>query len=667
MRDTETFIPSERYRNLKAKEIEQLISQGNYSEHWEKVYVLDPIDLTLIRTSTFEEEVYIGSLEKKKRIHNGFSLSEGIVHSTIRRSIIGSHCALKDVLYLSDYHIADHVMLHAVDEMKYLKESNGELTWVRIINEAGGREVALFDEMSSGDAALWATYRERKVLLQRLSQFTEELHAQRANQEYATVGAYSVIKSSRMITNVVFGSHAYVKGANKLKNLVVKSNQSAPTLIGEGVELINGVLGFGSRVYYGVKAIRFLIGENTSLKYGARLLDSIVGDNSTISCCEVLHSLVLPFHEQHHNNSFLIASHVQGQSNMAAGSTIGSNHNSRRNDGEMMAKRGFWPALSTSIPFNSKFASFTLLTKADYPNQLHLSLPFSLVTYNQPLRQLELIPAYWWMYNRYALLRNEDKFSSRDQRHIKLHSIETSFMAPDTIVETLGALELLTQWKQEKGLSEGLVTTTSIERSNMPTRILKTQEGIEAYKEMLLFGCMRIILSYLKEHHVQPSSLTELGSPFTKQELLQKQFINLGGQIINQHHILSLIEDIEHKRVNSWYDIHRYYDSLNDTYQKEQAHLAYSTLLVLANKEEMDQSTWKTLVKTFTQVCTQTAQMVTSSRERDLHDPFRTMIYHSKEQQEAILGDIKSKSFVLEASKKMENLSKRASDFALWI
>jgi hypothetical protein len=55
-----------------------------------------------------------------------------------------------------------------------------------------------------------------------------------------------------------------------------------------------------------------------------------------------------------------------GQSNMAAGATIGSNHNSRGADGELIAARGFWPGLCVSLKHNSKFATFPLISKGDY-------------------------------------------------------------------------------------------------------------------------------------------------------------------------------------------------------------------------------------------------------------------------------------------------------------
>ena len=145
--------------------------------------------------------------------------------------------------------------------------------------------------------------------------------------------------------------------------------------------MVNGIIGFGCRIFYGVKAVRFILSDHSQLKYGARLINSYLGHNSTISCCEVLNSLIFPAHEQHHNNSFLCAALVLGQSNMAAGATVGSNHNSRSADGEIIAGRGFWPGLCVSLKHNSKFASFTIIAKGDYPaeinNPLFLSNFFS--------------------------------------------------------------------------------------------------------------------------------------------------------------------------------------------------------------------------------------------------------------------------------------------------
>ena len=188
-------------------------------------------------------------------------------------------------------------------------------------------------------------------------------------------GDRTVVKNCKIIKDVKIGTDAYLKGANKLKNLTINSSAEAMTQIGEGCELVNGIIDYGCRLFYGVKAVRFFMASHSQLKYGARLINSYLGNNSTISCCEVLNSLIFPAHEQHHNNSFLCAALLQGQTNMAAGATIGSNHNSRGADGEIIAGRGFWPGLCVSLKHNSKFASFAILAKGDYPTELNIQIP----------------------------------------------------------------------------------------------------------------------------------------------------------------------------------------------------------------------------------------------------------------------------------------------------
>ena len=107
--------------------------------------------------------------------------------------------------------------------------------------------------------------------------------------------------------------------------------------------------------------------------------------------------MIFPFHEQHHNSSFLIAATLLGQSNIAAGATIGSNHNSRSPDGEIIAGRGFWPGLCSDFKHNSKFASFTLVAKGSYENELNIMYPFSLVSKDNEGQKISIIPAYWFL------------------------------------------------------------------------------------------------------------------------------------------------------------------------------------------------------------------------------------------------------------------------------
>ncbi|HQO66471.1 MAG TPA: DUF4954 family protein, partial [Spirochaetales bacterium] len=418
---------------------------------------------------------------------------------------IGDQCAVHSCIYLAHYIVGDRCILmnnddiHVSDHAKWgngvIKQGESEDVRIRLdlMNEAGGRSVLPFDGMLCADAYLWAKRRDDAALMERFEEMTDAAFEHRRG-EYGVIGSGSVLKSNRIIKDVRVGECAYIKGANKLKNLTINSSDAERTQIGEGVELVNGIVGYGCRVFYGCKAVRFVMGTNSALKYGARLIHSVLGDNSTVSCCEILNNLIFPAHEQHHNTSFLIASLVRGQSNMAAGATIGSNHNSRANDGEIDAGRGFWPGLSTSVKHSSRFASYCLLAKGAYRFELDVPFPFALVADDAARDRLEIMPAYWWMYNMYALLRNESKFVARDKRQSRGQNIEFSPFAPDIAEEAFGALELLERfvgvaWYRASGGAEAVVEGSDDEATRAKGRelLLGPKEDVDAL-EVLGYG-----------------------------------------------------------------------------------------------------------------------------------------------------------------------------------
>ncbi|MDR3714054.1 MAG: DUF4954 family protein [Puia sp.] len=442
-----------RYRQLSAYEIEVLVRNRNTSANWNDLLVTDAFTPELVQNCKFFGLVRIGKLEPWYLEFHNLRRPVGLYNSTIISCDLGDNLVVDNVNYLSHYIIGNDVMVVNVNELAttdnakfgngILKQGEPETRRIHleICNENGGRSVIPFDGMLAGDAWLWSRFREDSILQDKFRQFTEKQFDNRRGY-YGIIGDRSVIKNCKIIKDTLIGSDAYLKGANKLKNLTINSSPEAKSQIGEGCELVNGIIGFGCRIFYGVKAVRFVLASHSQLKYGARLINSYLGENSTISCCEVLNSLIFPSHEQHHNNSFLCASLVMGQSNMAAGATVGSNHNSRSPDGEIIAGRGFWPGLCVSLKHNSRFACFTILAKGDYPAELDIPIPFSLVSNDVHNNELVIMPAYWFLYNMYALSRNAWKYRDRDKRTDKTQLLETDFLAPDSIDEMIAALTL---------------------------------------------------------------------------------------------------------------------------------------------------------------------------------------------------------------------------------
>jgi hypothetical protein len=589
------------WRKLAPPEIEMLERNGNYCPDWSCVLVCDPFEPALIRNSSFYGLVRLGKLQDTALRYHDFCVPAGIRNSTIISCDIGDDCAVQDCAFLSHYIIGDGCILSRIDEMQttnHAKFGNGAIkdgeeenvrVWIDVMNEAGGRAVLPFESMIAADAYLWAAWRDDVELTDRLKQITQEQYGG-FRGSYGTIGANSVIKSCAIIKDVQAGCHTYIKGANKLKNLTIHSSEAEPTQIGEGVELVNGIVGYGCRIFYGSKAVRFVMGRNCNLKYGARLIHSVLGDNSTVSCCEILNNLIFPVHEQHHNNSFLIASLIQGMSNMAAAATIGSNHNSRANDGEIRAGRGFWPGLAVTLKHSSCFASFVIIAKGDYPAELNIPLPFSLVNNNVYRNRLEVRPAWFWIHNLFALERNSWKSRSRDRRAVKVQHIETDYLTPDTVEEIIAALSFLEKrlGEAENSLSEKLdgdqsiqvIACRDLERSQRKQVIIKPAQAIAAYRRMLHWYAAKTLAVFL-DSRPEPG-ITALGK-LPKQRGMPpwgnfSAWTNMGGQIVPTHRVDELRRDIAGGRYETWDEIHAVYAGWRGLYPLDKARHAWVVL-----------------------------------------------------------------------------------------
>jgi hypothetical protein len=694
-RNKQTTTPKSGWRQLRSDEVERLVKNNNTADDWDNILVTEEFDPNQIKNSRFSGLVRIGRLRNIILQHHDLKVPTGITNSLVISCDIGDDVAIHEVHYLAHYIIGDRNILfniHEMDTTDHAKFGNGIVkegepesvrTWLDLMNETGCRKVLPFDGMITADAYLWAKYRDDATLQEKLLKITQNSIDNRRGY-YGTTGSQCVIKNSLILKDVKIGSKCYIKGANKLKNLTINSSFEEPTQIGEGVELVNGIIGYGCHIFYGCKAVKFILGNNSNLKYGARLINSFLGDNSTISCCEVLNNLIFPAHEQHHNNSFLIASVVMGQSNMAAGATIGSNHNSRANDNEIQAGRGFWPGLCTSVKHSCRFASFILLSKSDYPAELDIPLPFSLLNNNIAKDQLEVMPAYWWLYNMYALARNSWKFQHRDTRISKVQHIEFEAFAPDTMEEVLVALRLLEIWTAKAALRQQRKSVTGIkdealaeigrklltgdektvnsievlgenmENTKRRTLIIKPYKAYHAYRDMLHYYAVMNLIAYMRKH--PEATFSTMCNDLKGKH--KHDWVNLGGQIMLQHDLDKLRSDIGSGKLKTWKVIHKRYDKLWARYPEDKQKHAFALLVELPGTGQITLKAWKEALNKAVGIQQYISAQVYISRKKDYDNPFRRATFRNSGEMKAAIGTIDDNSFIVQVRQETEEMIK---------
>jgi hypothetical protein len=669
---------SNKHRNLTSHEIEVLVRNRNTSDDWNKILVSQSFKPELVKNCKFHGLIRIGDLEPLYLEFHNLRMPVGLYNSTIISCDFGNNVCIDNVNYLSHYIIADEVMIANVNELAttdkakfgngiiYQGESENVRVWMELCNENGGRRVLPFSGMLPGDAYLWSKYVADEALVEKFVSFTENKFDNRRGY-YGKIGDRTVIKNCKIIKDVTIGTDAYLKGANKLKNLTIKSDEHRTSQIGEGCEIVNGIVGYGCRIFYGVKAVRFVMASHSQLKYGARLINSYLGNNATISCCEVLNSLIFPAHEQHHNNSFLCASMVMGQSNIAAGATIGSNHNSRSPDGEIIAGRGFWPGLCVSLKHNSKFASFTIIAKGDFPAELNIPIPFSLVINDVSNDKLVIMPAYWFMYNMYALERNAWKYVDRDRRTTRIQHIEYDYLAPDTINEMFTALDIL----QNASVNEkGVAQVTGWENTNRVTEIIKVPQSIMLFKELIQFYAAIEIFK-----HIQQNNFADFAS--LKKSLSAKvsrgEWQNIGGQLMKKEDVQNLLHQVKAGQINSWHQLHDHYIVLGDKYAVDKRNHAYTALLEVLQitPKQFTASLLIDLLKKATITKEWMCKGIYNAREKDYTNPFRRMVYDTNEEMNKVIGKLDDNSFIqdqtaqlIQFKKEIKAVIKKLTPFA---
>ncbi|WP_027729264.1 DUF4954 family protein [Treponema sp. C6A8] len=699
-------IPSELLngkRHLTANEISVLKANQNYNEDssWKNFYVdegEDGFDPSLITGCYFSGYIVLGKLRPVMIKFHDLNLEAGIRNSKLKDIITGDDFAIYDVKYFENYRIGNRVILFDVSEIyctnhsKFgvgiIKKGDTEdrRMWIGVANENDGRRILPFESMITADAYLWSHYRDDKELLNRFVEMVDSGHSAELDSQ-GFIDDDCVIKQTNIIKDAKIGKCVYIKGGLKIKNITILSTPEEPSQIGEGVILVNGIMGYGTHVFYNAIAVRFVIGRNCNIKYGARLLNSVLGDNSTISCCEVLNNLIFPYHEQHHNSSFLIATTVMGQSNIAAGATIGSNHNSRSPDGEIFAKRGFWPGLCSDFKHNSRFASFVLVSKGSYQYELDIQYPFSLVCQGQngdPT--IHIIPAWWFIYDMFAITRNKNKFLGRDKRVVKVQNIETDPYAPDTMEEILYALDRiinLTADYLEKQGDSGILAikdekmverryqyakdylhknpdavftlTDAICQKKFGATICKPVKAYRIYRQIVKYFATRTLLEYGKSLNSQ--SLTADIIERIRKLPLYTEWENVGGQIIPHQKVMELFDGIKNGSINNWESVHQFYNMCQCSYDQYKVRYSLYLLETLYSRgiEEFDSEIFDNIVQDVSSCAQVIYDSSVKSRKKDYTDYYRNMVYRSKEEMNAVIGPLEDNKFLISLKEDTKN------------
>ena len=156
-------------RNLYTDEIAILKENNNSAENWNLIKVHPEFDVRRLSSNQFFGEITIGSNNATITIEN-IEQSCSIKNAVLKDCHIGNNVYISSIgSSIQNYIIEDNVIIQDVFLLKADQNSKyGNGIKVSVLNEAGGREVVLFDELNAQIAYLQCFYKDRDIFQQKL-------------------------------------------------------------------------------------------------------------------------------------------------------------------------------------------------------------------------------------------------------------------------------------------------------------------------------------------------------------------------------------------------------------------------------------------------------------------------------------------------------------------
>lgn len=547
-----------KYRNISEAEIKILQQNGCFCEDWSGIQVKEGFIANPIRNTTFSGAIRLGIFSRRITFPGGIVRYSGIYNATIHNCEIDDDVYINQIKnYIANYKIGKNAIIESVDTLVVdICSCFGNGTRVSVLNETGGREIPIYNELSAHTAYLIAFYRHKPALIARLCGLIDA-YTQTICSDMGTIGEGAHIFSSRNITNVNIGPYAQIEGVYRLKNGSVNSSEKDPSYIGTGVIAENFITTNGCTICESSVVNNCFIGQGTVLGKQYSAENSVFFANCHGFHGEACSIFAGPYTASHHKSTLLIAAYYSFL-NAGSGSNQ-SNHMYKLGPiHQGIIERGGKTASDSYILWPAKIGAYSLVMGRHYRNTDTSDLPFSYLVENSN----ESILAPGVNLRSIGTIRDAQKWPKRDRRKddTKLDCIIFNLLSPYSVQKIIKGTEVLENLKKISGPASDHYMYNSVKMKNSAV-----EKGLSLYN--------LAIIKYLGSGLVKKLEMGEFADEAAMRSLIAPygkdgagEWIDIAGLLVPKEQVSNLIRAIESGSIYSLNELNRIYHEWQDNY-----------------------------------------------------------------------------------------------------
>lgn len=548
------------YRSLTASEIALLEKRNCSAIDWSLVRTKDEhFDAMRFANVSFTGEVNLGILDKQVELFEGLSVPASIKDAHIHNCTIGDNVYINKVSrFIANYTIANDVVIDNIDSLVASTDSTfGNGTQVSVLNETGGRDVPIYNRLSSQLAYLIAFYRHRGELVSTLSALIKN-YIEGVRKQGAHVGQKSVLINCGEITDVNIGEAAEIKGVAKLLDGSINSTMDAPAVVGRDVVAEHFIICNGAKVLDGAIIDKCFVGQGTEIGKQYSAENSLFFANCVAMHGEACAIFAGPYTVTHHKSTLLIATMCSFM-NAGSGSNQ-SNHMYKLGPiHQGVLERGAKTTSGSYILWPMKVGTFSLVMGRHYTNADLSDMPFSYIIENKENVSM-IVPGV--NLRSVGTIRDAKKWPRRDKRGgaVLYDNINFNLLSPYTISKMLKGESLLQHIVEIAGESSEYYIYQGCVIKNTSAR-----RGLKLYN----YGITKFLGNSLikRLELVEWKSIEQVRQRLRpSQPIGSGEWIDISGLIAPKSEMKRILNAIEDKTLSSLEQIDAEFRTLNQNY-----------------------------------------------------------------------------------------------------